>query len=283
MIPPDTIHFSDAMIDKTDMQAYTVAIGGIVMRLTMTGMSYEHLQGCGSHAHDQWEIVVVLHGSGTLRVGDLDIEFVPGTIVCQPPNVPHSSIGTPDFQDMYLRIDGFVPPSPEKVPIFQDDEEKRFSTLSRMLYESFYKREANSAHLVEALLDALYQLLTGWSMGRIENPAVDALVRAMIFNIANPKFSIADHMRQSGYCTDHFRRCFKREMGQTPTAYMISLRIEHARRMLDLRNQGGYSIQQIAHMSGFADPYYFSTMFKKALGCSPTQYLRSHAREEKQG
>lgn len=243
------------------------------MRVEMAGISSENLTHCDAHAHGQWEIVMCLRGAATLRVGGQEIAFRQGVIVCQPPNVPHEVTGTQAYQDMHVRVEGFVPPGQSPIPIFCDDAENRFFTLLRMLYEAFVKREPNGERLVAALWDALYQLMVSWSEGRIEQPMVSALLREMALNLSNHDFDLAAHIRQSGYSADHFRRCFKREIGTTPAAYLIALRIEHARRMLDLPDHGGYTIKQIAQLSGFADPYYFSTMFKRTLGCSPTAYL----------
>lgn len=247
------------------------------MRVEMVGISSENLAYCATHAHSQWELVMCLRGTATLRVGAQEIAFTQGTIVCQPPHVPHEITGTQTYQDMHVRVEGFVPPCQSPVPVFFDDAEKRFFTLMRMLYEAFVKREPNSERLVSALWDSLYQLMVSWSQGRIELPMVSALLREMALNLSNHHFDLAAHIRQSGYSADHFRRRFKRETGSTPAAYLIALRIEHARRMLDLPDHGGYTIKQISQLSGFADPYYFSTMFKKALGCSPRAYCEKQS------
>ena len=250
------------------------------MRVEMVGISREGLTHCAAHAHGQWEIVMCVQGTATLHVGGQEIAFAPGVIVCQPPNVPHEVSAAKSYQDMHVRVEGFIPPCRQAIPVFDDDAEKRFSTLLRMLYEAFFKQEPNAERIVAALWDALYQLLVSWSAGRIEHPAVSALLREMVLNLSNPDFDLAAHIRGSGYSTDHFRRCFKRETGATPTAYWIALRVEHARRMLDLPDHGGYTIKQIAQLSGCVDPYYFSAVVKKHVGCSPTDYLRRGAEQE---
>lgn len=250
------------------------------MRLTMTSISAERLPGCNAHSHDQWEIILCLRGRARLMVGEKAYAFEEGVIACLPPDIPHYLEGLPDYQDMFLRIQDFAPPGRDEVPIFHDDEEKRFLTLARMLYQAFFSKEPNGPQLTNALLEAMLQLLVGWSMGGSPEGPVASLVREMIYNIPNHEFDISEHMRRSGYCSDHFRRCFKKEMGKTPTAYMISLRLDHARRLLELPGQGGYTIKQIAHMSGFSDPYYFSTMFRKNFGRSPMLYLEAKENEE---
>ena len=102
----------------------------------------------------------------------------------------------------------------------------------------------------------------------------EGLIREMIQNIPNPDYDISDYIRRSGYCADHFRRCFKKATGQTPNAYLIQLRIENARRLLNqcAHSNFGFTIKEIAAESGFQDSHYFSSMFKKVTGMTPREY-----------
>lgn len=54
-----------------------------------------------------------------------------------------------------------------------------------------------------------------------------------------------------------------------PAEYILKYRIKIAEQML-LANDA--SVQQIAETVGIADPYYFSRVFKKQNGVSPTAY-----------
>lgn len=51
---------------------------------------------------------------------------------------------------------------------------------------------------------------------------------------------------------------------------MKNLRINHA---VFLMEQGITSVKNIAFLSGYKDPLYFSGVFKKTLGLSPSEYL----------
>lgn len=243
------------------------------MNVVLTGLSSEHLTGCEMHSHPDWEMVVFLRGSGLLRVGDQSIRFSPGMIVCQPPDIPHGTAADGEYQDMYIRVDGFVPFTTEKVPVLCDDADGRFQSILRILYEVFHKREENWRPLVTALWDALYQLLKGWNGQNSYPPAVEAAVREMVLNISNPDFSLSGMIERSGYCPDHFRRCFRTSVGQTPAQYMIRLRMEHAKRILQSAS-GSQSIHEAALLSGYRDPYYFSKLFKRYTGMNPTEYIR---------
>ncbi|MBE5732376.1 MAG: helix-turn-helix transcriptional regulator, partial [Clostridiales bacterium] len=50
------------------------------------------------------------------------------------------------------------------------------------------------------------------------------------------------------------------------------IRIKHAVTLLDY---GIDSIKNVALLSGFTDPLYFSNVFKAQIGISPTQYLKN--------
>ncbi|MDW7658951.1 MAG: helix-turn-helix transcriptional regulator, partial [Bacillota bacterium] len=57
----------------------------------------------------------------------------------------------------------------------------------------------------------------------------------------------------------------------TPTDYIIRLRLEHARRLLQT---GGICITAAAAESGFPDSNYFSRQFRRHYGMAPRDYLR---------
>lgn len=67
----------------------------------------------------------------------------------------------------------------------------------------------------------------------------------------------------------HFTRVFKEATGMPPVQYMLEIRIERARELLDFTDK---SIAEIAEASGFSDQNYFARTFKKVTGMTPTQY-----------
>ena len=76
--------------------------------------------------------------------------------------------------------------------------------------------------------------------------------------------SIAVEMGMSR--TSFFSR-FKELAGISPQDYLIHYRIAYAKKLLSV---GGMSVAEVAYKSGFADPKYFSRVFKKIEGVSPS-------------
>ena len=67
----------------------------------------------------------------------------------------------------------------------------------------------------------------------------------------------------------HFSRFFKQITGMPPVQFVLKIRIDRAKELLDFTDK---SIAEIAEASGFPDQNYFARTFKKITGMSPTQY-----------
>jgi AraC-like DNA-binding protein len=62
---------------------------------------------------------------------------------------------------------------------------------------------------------------------------------------------------------------FKTLMGASPYRYLITLRMEHATRLLC---ETAYSVTEIATRCGYDNLFYFCNAFKKEIGITPSQY-----------
>lgn len=64
---------------------------------------------------------------------------------------------------------------------------------------------------------------------------------------------------------------FKKATGMTMTQYLRHLRIQKAKQMFQ---QTRLPAKEVAQRVGFTDYFHFSRIFKKEVGCSPTQFQR---------
>lgn len=83
--------------------------------------------------------------------------------------------------------------------------------------------------------------------------------------------------KQSRLSVTHFRRMFKSATGMTPLEYRTHLRIEAADRLLSSTDK---SIGEIAESLGFESIYYFSRVYKKHIGVSPSRVRQRDNVEE---
>ncbi len=83
--------------------------------------------------------------------------------------------------------------------------------------------------------------------------------------------SIGQYAREHHMSVSWFIRSFRHYMGMTPMQYITSIRINKARELL---KNTDYSIQEISALSGYENPLYFSRIFHKQTGYSPSRYRR---------
>lgn len=76
-----------------------------------------------------------------------------------------------------------------------------------------------------------------------------------------------------GISDTYFRRLFTLEFGKTPQNYIASKRMSHARAII---SSGDFnSIEEVALSVGYNDPLYFSKVFKKIYGISPSKFNKN--------
>jgi two-component system response regulator YesN len=83
--------------------------------------------------------------------------------------------------------------------------------------------------------------------------------------------SITSIGEELSYHPKYLSQLFKKEVGAGFSEYLRNKRINYARALFD---HGIDSIKNVALLSGFNDPLYFSSVFKKATGMSPKQYIQ---------
>ncbi|XID92985.1 helix-turn-helix domain-containing protein [Paenibacillaceae bacterium WGS1546] len=85
--------------------------------------------------------------------------------------------------------------------------------------------------------------------------------------------SLEEIAKRSGYTPSYIIRLFKEMTNLTPLQYLYELRMDAATSYLQSTPM---SVQKIAETVGFPNIHYFSRMFKKKFGESPTEWKKSH-------
>lgn len=92
------------------------------------------------------------------------------------------------------------------------------------------------------------------------------------FNINyNKDLNIDDYAASRGMSVSWFIRTFKQYAGTTPMQYIVALRITNAQMLLETTN---YNVTEIGNFVGYDNPLYFSRIFKKQKGFSPSEYRK---------
>lgn len=76
-----------------------------------------------------------------------------------------------------------------------------------------------------------------------------------------------------GVTPQHLSKLFKKETGKNYIDWLTDLRLEKAKEYLVA---GKVSIREVGYLVGIQDPNYFSRLFKKNVGVSPSEYLKGY-------
>lgn len=99
---------------------------------------------------------------------------------------------------------------------------------------------------------------------------MDTAVRYFHENYNQP-ISIEEYASLHHMSVSWFIRNFKEYTGTTPVQYLLSLRISNAQTLLETTN---YNITEIGEIIGYDNPLYFSRIFKKQSGMSPSEFRK---------
>ena len=99
---------------------------------------------------------------------------------------------------------------------------------------------------------------------------IEKAVQLVNAQMDNPKFAVNNFAQEMGVSKSLLYEKLKALIGQTPNDFVKVIRLKHA---VTLLQKGKYSINEVATLSGFDDPKYFSTCFKKLFGKTPSKYF----------
>jgi AraC-like DNA-binding protein len=107
------------------------------------------------------------------------------------------------------------------------------------------------------------------------DPLVVEVLEHLERNLAQP-LSLGELAKRSGYSPQHLNRRFSAALGLTPLACLSAMRLQRAASLL---RDGTLTVAAIAARVGLGDAAYFSRVFRKQYGMTPSDY-RDHAGSE---
>jgi AraC family transcriptional regulator len=107
-------------------------------------------------------------------------------------------------------------------------------------------------------------------VGGLTRAQVERTIDFMESNLAQP-LTLEDVASASGLSPSHFARRFKSATGAPPHQYLMSMRVERAKRMLELREP----IAEIALACGFSHQEHLTRIFRRLTGVTPASYRRA--------
>lgn len=257
------------------------------------------------HFHPEYEIMLVLEGTGIRFVGDSMERFQPGDLVFYGTNIPHLYRSDKEYYQkesdlisqatvVYFK-ENFLGESfwhlPDIAPI-----KKLFSHAKRgMKFKGKARDELrrqiqkldNQKDGIERIIDLLtvlkimagtreYELLSSSAFTKyIDKDDCERMNKVYQFIMDNytktpslEEVSKIAHMSTTAFC-----RYFKSRTNKTYTQFLNEVKIGNACKLL-IDNE--LSISQVCFETGFNNFPHFNNQFKRIIGHSPKQYRHKH-------
>lgn len=224
-----------------------------------------------AHEHAFWEMIYVRTGSGTLEVDGRSIPFGPGKIFLVRPGQVHYECSEKGYGNFFLFFRQCFLSGERPYYQLQDTEGQPLFAVLELLLNAFSQGHPSGDGICVALLETIHQYVRSLLPGSSQNRYVEELKKEIESRFRDPEYSPSVRMDLSPFCMEHFRRLFVKSVGVTPLQYLISLRVNCAKNMIEDWGERR-SYKQIAYASGWSDYYYFSRQFKQQTGFSPREW-----------
>ena len=223
------------------------------------------------HAHNSWEFIYCTSGTGHLSYDSGVIPYQAGDIVVIPPLVYHQNESESGFTNIHLNIRDAA--LNLKVPTLIRDDVNHF--ILDAFTAAFYHFGVNPGRQT-MLLSAYANLIVGLVLDSLSaplrNPIVDEIMNRIVLSYPDENFELDQYLRSLHFNYDYLRKLFKREVGVTPHQFLVDTRLQAAAERLAAPDGQGINISEVAHLCGFREPLYFSKIFRKKYGQSPSQF-----------
>ncbi len=234
------------------------------------------------------ELVLVLSGQGSFTIEDTIHAVKPGMLFYFYPGLIHS--GQTDVQQpmRFLAIHFTFAPihlSPKGLRIENE------TTLLPLEPVSYLYHPQKPKNIFEEICST-WSEKRPWSLWH-QNVLFQQLLYSIFYDLAHPPHDYHNLQRMNQVVAyihrsytrpisldelsalvdvspGHFCEIFKKHMGYTPTTYIQSVRINHSK---DLLLNTDMKIKEVSTAVGFKDEYYFSRIFKKIEGLSPSAFI----------
>ncbi len=255
------------------------------------------------HQHPQWQLTVIVEGSGQFLSGDYVGRFQPGDVFFLGENAPHvfrsdaayfegnpnlEVVGDTIFFDFEVLENALL-------SIEELQSLRRFREFSGLCFQlqgdsaSMIKEAMKQfggmlglqrfqvaiglLYLLEQAGSSLQQLNRGGRLLGLSEKDGSRMDRVMQYVLAHrfQKITLAEVAEEAHLSKEAFCRFFKLRTRKTFTDYLLHLRINEAQKLLQ---ETELSISEIAYRVGFENLSYFNRSFKRIAGKTP-RYFRT--------
>lgn len=236
---------------------------------------------------DIWVLEYIVKGQGCIEIRGEKFYPQVGDVYLLPPHIAHCYYSddknpwTKLFLNLQGRIvDGLADAYGLRNIILFPDVTSQISERFGQIYQMMKTRESEEEQILfrtEMLVHEIFYFLGNAGENLIKESEEIRKVKNYLNAHMSESISIEQLAGLIYHSPDYLIRHFKEETGTTPYRYLISQRLDAARKLLD---NTAMSVGEIGEQTGYSDPQYFSNVFHKEMGMSPMQYRKRNERRK---
>ncbi len=220
------------------------------------------------HMHTILELVYCADGNATTKIGCKTYRMQGNQFTVIPAGIYHDQANLLETTTICIGICG------SDLDDFHGawtDTDGQLGNACRRLLSELEEKKKGYTMVCEGLLYEIAGLIERAAQDESDLVAKDQLVDRALYLIQHQegKLSVGELASQLYVSKDYLRHLFLEYSSLSPLRHIILARIEKAKTLLSFPNT---TINQIAAESGFESAYYFSRIFKKTTGYSPSQF-----------
>ncbi|WOO40913.1 helix-turn-helix transcriptional regulator [Rubellicoccus peritrichatus] len=251
------------------------------------GIPFKHSPGALFHAFP--EIFFQLSATNQFECPGHSHGLKAGEICIMPAGVPHRETGhghpfsafvivhdARRFVLLEMRCAEGQKPWVIPVGTYPVANGRQLADLLSETANSFLRESLVAEHLFRSYLGLVIETIYA-SDGADDSgisPIVSKCMSLLFAEMTSEDLTLGGIAQRLNCNADSLSARFSREVGQTAMEYLANLRIERARGLLE---EGVMTISEIAWSCGYRDPNYFSRLFKKRIGITPSQFRNQSA------
>jgi len=234
---------------------------------------------------DYFILIYCTSGEGWCKIADREFSIKENQYIILPPATPYSfgANSSNPWTIYWVHFKGSLAPSFFQAPVsphlILPESDSRLQDRIQLFEEIYANLELSfhSDHYSYAVI-CLFHFLGSFKyveqFRRIRNKSMiekgfsEKVIYYMRENVEN-NLTLEHIARHFNFSPSHFSALFLQETKQSPIKYFINLKIEKACQYLELSDM---KISDVYPILGFQDGAYFSRMFTKIMGISPTKY-----------
>ncbi|MBO5316316.1 MAG: helix-turn-helix transcriptional regulator [Clostridia bacterium] len=200
------------------------------------------------------------HGGNTYHTGKNDLIYV-------PKNYGYTIDAKKDEHVLVIHFD-IIDASFDEIETFSPINPNVFVDLFEKIHQVWYKKAIGYEYKMDSIFSKILENIEIQTFKQIHSMKHDfaSLLDYIHSNFTDTSLNVELLAKKLNISATYLRKLFKENLETTPLKYLNDLRIEYATALLE---SGYYTIEEVAEMSGFSDPKYFSTNYKKNTGMSP--------------